>query len=125
MGRALQIAQRRIEAVGPSGWLFTDADGEQYTQHRFSTYVYDLQPYSAKAARRQGEGLTLPVTGWTPHALRKTGRTLLALLGCPEEIAEAVLGHMPGGIVGTYNAYSYDTERRQWLTRLDSFLQSL
>ena len=124
-GRALQIVQRRMESVGPSGWLFADEQDAQYTQHRFSTYVYDLQPYSVKAARRQGEGLTLPVTGWTPHALRKTGRTLLASLGCPEEIAEAVLGHMPGGIVGTYNAYSYDTERRQWLTRLDSFLQSL
>lgn len=125
VGRALQIVQRRIEAVGPSSWLFADEQGEPYTQHRYSTYIYDLQPYSAKAARRQGEGLTLPVTGWTPHALRKTGRTLLASLGCPEEIAEAILGHMPGGIVGTYNAYSYDTERREWLARLAERLESL
>lgn len=125
IGRALQIVQRRIEAVGASGWLFADAEGAPYTQHRYSTYIYDLQPHSVKVLRRQGGGLVLPVSGWTPHALRKTGRTLLASLGCPEEIAEAVLGHMPGGIVGVYNAYTYDAERRAWLTRLAGMLEDL
>lgn len=125
IGRALQIVQRRIEAVGASGWLFADDQDVAYTQHRYSTYIYDLQPYSVKVERRQGEGLVLPVSGWTPHALRKTGRTLLASLGCPQEIAEAILGHMPGGIVGTYNAYSYDAERREWLTRLAERLETL
>ena len=123
VGQALGIVQRRLQAVGASGWLFADEQGAQYSQHRYSTYIYDLQPHSAKVARRQGGGIVLPVSGWTPHALRKTGRTLLASLGCPEEVAEAILGHMPGGIVGTYNAYSYDAERREWLGRLDLMLQ--
>jgi len=34
----------------------------------------------------------LTVTKWAPHDLRRTGRTMLAALGCPTEVAEAILG---------------------------------
>ncbi len=125
VGRALKIVQRRLAAVGKSGLLFEDARGEQYTQHDFSTYIYGLQPYSSKVARRTGDGLVLPVTNWTPHNLRRTSRTMLAALGCPKEIGEAVLGHLPPAIEGTYNAHSYDKERRLWLTKLAKHLESL
>ena len=78
-----------------------------------------------KAAAREGEGLVLPVTKWTPHDLRRTARTLLASIGCPNEVAEAIMGHMPADIVGTYNLHSYDSERRHWLTLLSQRLESL
>lgn len=125
VGAALKVVRRRMAGVGSSGWLFEDARGEQYTQHDFSTYIYSLQPYSAKAAAREGEGLVLPVTNWTPHDLRRTARTLLASIGCPNEIAEAIMGHMPANIVGTYNLHSYDAERRRWLKLLSQRLESL
>lgn len=125
VGRALAIVQRRMKAVGKSGFLFEDVRGEQYTQHDFSTYIYGLQPYSEKVARRDSEGLVLPVTHWTPHNLRRTSRTMLAALGCPTEIGEAVLGHLPPKIEGTYNAHSYDKERRVWLEKLSKHLEKL
>ena len=78
MGRALEIVERRLKAVGASGYLWLDDAGAKYEQHRLSTYVYDLQPYSAKSQRREGGGLELTVTGWTPHNLRRSSRTLLA-----------------------------------------------
>lgn len=124
-GRALEVVRRRLENVGPSGWLFTDKHGEQYSQHQFSTYIYDLQPYSKKSARRAGAGLVLPVTHWTPHNLRRTARTMLAQLGCLNEVAEAIVGHMPTEIVATYNAHSYDAERQEWLLKLANHLESL
>lgn len=124
-GQALAIVQRRLKVVGKSGYLFEDVRGEQYTQHDFSTYIYGLQPHSEKVARRQGEGLVLPVAGWTPHDLRRTGRTLLAQLGCPQEVAEAILGHLPKGVVGVYNAYTYDAERQHWLQALSAYLERL
>jgi integrase len=127
-GRALEVVERRIKSVGKSGWLFEDARGEQYTQHDFSTYVYSLQPDSAKAKARKGTrgpGLVAPVTNWTPHDLRRTSRTLLSSLGCPQEIAEAILGHLPAQIVATYNAYTYDAERRLWLGKLSAYLEAL
>ncbi|MFZ3141184.1 tyrosine-type recombinase/integrase [Polaromonas sp.] len=125
IGRALEIVQRRLAAVGATGWMFEDDKGKQYRQHFFSTYIYNLQPYSPKVKGRQGAGLVLPVASWTPHDLRRTSRTLLASLGCCDEIAETVIGHLPKDIVGTYNAYSYDAERRHWLGLLAAHLDSL
>lgn len=124
-GRARDVVERRLASVGQSGFLFGDAKGKQYTQHAFSTYVYDLQPYSPKAQRRAKPEADLPVTNWTPHNLRRTGRTLLAALGCPREVAEAVVGHLPPVIEATYNVHSYDAERVQWLQRLSDHLQAL
>ena len=124
-GQARQVVERRLASVGRSGFLFENGNGEQYTQHAFSTYIYDLQPYSPKAKRRGSRATDLPVTNWTPHNLRRTGRTLLAALGCPREIAEAVVGHMPPAIEATYNVHSYDAERVEWLQRLDAHLASL
>lgn len=65
------------------------------------------------------------VTHWSPHDLRRTGRTLLASLGCPNEIGESILGHVQPGVVGIYNLFDYDKERRQWLTALDAKLESI
>lgn len=124
-GRAREIVERRLKAVGPSGWLFEGRGGGHYLQKDFSTYIYSLQPYSEKVARRQGDGLVCPVSGWTPHNLRRSSRTLLASLGCSNEVGEAILGHMPKDIVGTYNAYSYDAERRLWLGKLSARLGEL
>lgn len=118
LGLARELVQQRFASVGQSGWLFEDVRGEQYTQHDYSTYIYHLQPHSAKAKRRQGQGLVLPVAGWTPHDLRRTGRTALAALGCPEAVGEAIIGHLPKGIVGVYDRHSYDAERLLWLGQL-------
>lgn len=125
IGRARDVVLRRLKAVGPPGWLFATDRGGQYTQHAFSTYVYDLQPYSTKAKRAELNGNTrprLPVTGWAPHDLRRTSRTLLAGLGCPREVAEAILGHLAPGVLGIYDRHDYDAERVVWLTRLAGVL---
>ena len=125
LGRALEIVERRLKAVDSSGYLWLDDSGSKYEQHRLSTYVYDLQPYSAKSQRREGGGLELTVTGWTPHNLRRSSRTLLAGMGCSNEIGEAILGHLPPDIVATYNLHSYDAERRLWLGKLSRRLGEL
>ncbi|MES3011980.1 MAG: integrase arm-type DNA-binding domain-containing protein [Pseudomonadota bacterium] len=124
-GRALEVVKRRLSEVGKSGWLFEGEGGEQYRQTFFSTYVYNLQPYSTKVTGRQGGGLVLPVTHWSPHNLRRTARTALASLGCPNEVGEAIVGHMPDDMVATYNAYSYDAERHKWLAKLAAYMEGL
>lgn len=124
-GHARAVVERRLKAVGKSGRIFDDAKGGEYTQRDFSTYIYNLQPYSEKVTLRKGDGLVIPVTNWSPHNLRRTGRTLLAALGCPDEVGEAILGHMPAEMVATYNAYSYDVERVEWLAKLAGYLERL
>lgn len=65
--------------------------------------------------RLRESGHMLDIPHWTPHDLRRTVRTGLSRLQCPNEVAEAVLGHTRGGVEGIYNLYKYDAECRKWL----------
>ena len=71
------------------------------------------------------DGLMIEMPPWTPHDLRRTVRTELARMGCPTEVAEAVLGHSVKGIEGTYNLHSYESECRDWLQRWANELDSI
>jgi integrase len=121
VGRALAIVQRRLEFPGP--WLFPGLRGGHVNQATIGTQVYQRMPYSSQQQARGVPALT--VTEWSPHDLRRTARTMLAAIGCPDAVGEAILGHMQGGIKGTYNRHSYDQERRHWLTQLDAKLEQL
>jgi integrase len=49
---------------------------------------------------------------WTTHSLRKTARTLLSRVGVDKSIAEKCLGHIEGGIVGTYDHHEAKPQKR-------------
>ncbi len=51
------------------------------------------------------------------HDFRRTVRTHLARLKVAEVVAELVLGHTLRGVVGTYNIYDFEMEKREALTR--------
>ena len=65
----------------------------------------------------------LPVSHWAPHDLRRPSRTMLTALGCPHEVAEAILGHVLPGVAGVYSRHRCDSEKREWLTRLATRLE--
>jgi integrase len=123
IGRALAVVQR---LQSKPGWLFPSVSRTGVAGHQVQAYmqskVHYLQPYSKSRADHVRNRLT--VTHWSPHDLRRTGRTLLASMGCPNEVGEAILGHVQPGVVGTYNLYAYDKERLQWLTALSAQLES-
>ncbi len=121
VGRADAIVRRRLERYG-KGWLFPAERGGHMQQKVFGQAVHCHMPYSV--TRPEQERPRLPVTHWAPHDLRRTARTILAALGCPYEIGEAILGHMLPGVGGIYNRHSYDAERRHWLTKLDEKLEA-
>lgn len=75
--------------------------------------------------RLRESGQMLDIPHWTPHDLRRTVRTGLSRLQCPNEVAEAVLGHTRGGVEGIYNLYRYDAECRKWLQVWADYLDSL
>jgi len=123
VGRAASVVRRRLEAT-PAGYLFpSKLRGRHIEQKAAGIAVHARMPYS----NREGEENRprLPVTRWAPHDLRRTSRTLLASLGCPDSVAEAILGHMQPGVQGIYNRHGYDRERRQWLVALDVKLEAL
>ena len=115
VGRALEIVQRlRLQ----NGWLFPSVSRAGVVGPQKQTYMQTkvnyLQPYAKQKPEHVRDRLA--VTHWSPHDLRRTGRTMLAQLGCPREVAESILGHVMPGVEGVYNLHQYDTERRHWLT---------
>lgn len=124
IGRAMEIVQRlRVN----EGWLFPSVSRDGVTGHQVQAYmgskVNYLQPYCKSRPDHVRERLT--ITHWSPHDLRRTGRTMLAALGCPNEIGESILGHVQPGVIGVYNLFRYDKERRHWLTALDAHWASV
>ena len=126
-GRALAVMLRRKEQYG-DGLLFPARrrDGRQVPveQKTIQVAVWASMPY-ANPPSLNPDRPRVPVTHWAPHDLRRTSRSFLASLGCPDEAAESILGHMLPGVVGVYNAYSYDAERVVWLKRLSDYLEEL
>lgn len=124
-GRALDVVQR-LCAVQDE-WLFPSVSRQGIIGHQVQTYMQSkvnyLQPYCK--SRPDHVRQRLSVTHWSPHDLRRTGRTLLASMGCPNEIGEMILGHVQPGVVGVYNKYAYSAERRHWLTLLSDRLEML
>lgn len=122
-GRALAVVRRRLQAT-PTGYLFPSPSKRGHIdQKALGVAVYVHMPHCE--FREEWVRPRLPVTGFAPHDLRRTARTLLASLGCPTEVAEAILGHLQPGIVGTYNRHDYSAERRAWLRQLSAKLESL
>jgi len=76
----------------------------------------------------QGNIYHVPYYGlprWTPHDLRRTARTHMPRIGILNEYAEAVLNHSKKGIVGVYNKYDYQEEKKAALIRWETELLSL
>lgn len=123
VGRAEAVVRRRMQ-VYEKGFLFPSNGVYGHVEQKtISAAVWMHQPY---ATTRPGYVRPrLPVTHWTPHDLRRTGRTLLTALGCSSDVAEAVIGHMPSGVRGVYDRYRYDRERRFWLTKLSDHYETL
>lgn len=125
VGRALEVVDRRLAAT-TGRWVFPrpgrKSDGH-IGQKAIGVAVWMHMPYSR--TRPEHARPRLPVTHWAPHDLRRTGRTMLAAMGCPAEVAEAILGHLPPGVQGVYNRHGYDAERRLWLTRLAERLAAM
>jgi len=122
-GRAETIVRRRM-TVAKEGFLFPSRGRLGYVEQKtIGCAVWFHMPYSE--TRPELVRPRLPVTRWGPHDLRRSSRTQLAVLGCSDEVAEAVIGHMPEGIKGVYNRHSYDKERRFWLTKLSARLEEL
>jgi integrase len=122
VGRAEAVVRRRLEAAN-GDFLFPGRVADHIQQKVLGVSVWCHMPDCE--LRPEWVRPRWPVAGWAPHDLRRTARTLLGALGCPVEVAEAILGHALPGVVGTYNQYKYDEEKRFWLARLAERLEWL
>jgi len=65
------------------------------------------------------------VAAFTPHDLRRTGRTKLAQLGIKIDIAERILNHARERMEATYNVHDYIDEKREALGKWAKYLAGL
>lgn len=122
VGRALVVVKRRM--AEHKGQLFPSTGRLGYVEQKtIQTAAHYHQPYSKTHPDQVRPRLT--VTHWAPHDLRRSMRTMLSSLECPDDVAEAMLGHMQEGVKGVYNLHSYDKQRRVWITRLSEHLEGL
>lgn len=59
---------------------------------------------------------------WSPHDLRRTARTNMARVGVSDEVGEEVVNHIKPGVVGVYNKYRYDNEKKDALIKWEGLL---
>jgi integrase len=59
------------------------------------------------------------------HDLRRTSRTLLSRAGISVDIGERCLGHVIGGVRGTYDRYEYQHEKAQAFEALAAKIESI
>jgi hypothetical protein len=52
-------------------------------------------------------------------------RTNLSRLGVNSDVAERVIGHLPGGVKGIYDQHSFEPEMRRALDAWDRRLQAI
>ena len=62
---------------------------------------------------------------WTPHDMRRTGRTYLAQLGVSSTVAEKCLNHQLPGMAEVYDRHAYFEERKEALQSLADFYTGL
>jgi len=108
LSRAAQRLLSGIPAIGPKGWIFTTTG---------TTPISGFSKYKAAFDRRVHELRSgddpevSPLPRWTTHDLRRTARTLMARAGINADHAERALGHVIGGVRGTYDRHAYANEK--------------
>ena len=115
------------------------AEIERLTRRRrepWTGHIFEARPGQpitnaalARAATRRREVLGNKADAtwghWTPHDLRRTMRTGLSACRVRPDIAEIAIGHIIGGIRGTYDQHDYSNEIRAALEAWERRLMAI
>jgi integrase len=82
---------------------------------RISDYVFTAahRPLGGLSYFKRDFDTRCGVIGWTLHDLRRTARSLMSRAGVASDHAERCLGHVIGGVRGTYDRHEYRAEKRR------------
>src|SRR5215469_4876418 len=76
------------------------------SRYNFVFAVSGKRPFSDFSTYKRDFDKACGVTGWTLHDLRRTGRSLMSRAGVNTDHAERCLGHLIGGVRGTYDVWN-------------------
>jgi integrase len=110
LSQAAQAVLAKLPVIGRRGWFFTTngevpISGFSKAKRKFDERVLE------ELRKRDPEAQPLP--RWTTHDLRRTARSLMSRAGVEPDHAERALGHVIGGIRGTYDRHQWKDEKRR------------
>jgi integrase len=111
----------KVPKVGKMGFVFT-TDGRSPISG-FSKFKRSFDAAMLVELRKQDPEVTMP--RWTLHDLRRTARSLMGRAGVPADHAERCLGHVMGGIRGTYDRYEYFPEKKRAFEALAALVERI
>lgn len=117
---ALSQLQELKKLTGFSGWLFPNSSfAEPVCLKTVTKQVADRQRIGSApmtGRTKQVDGLVLSGGKWTPHDLRRTAATTMAMLGVMDNVVDKCLNHVEASKVRrTYNRFAYqDLMRSAW-----------
>ncbi len=82
-------------------------------------------PISSFVHRKAAFDEACGVTGWVLHDLRRTARSLMSRAGVNADVAERCLGHVIGGVRGTYDRYAYHAEKKHAFEALAAMVERI
>ncbi len=113
---AIEELQKLKVMADRSRYVLPSADGSAPADPKYITRSV------ARCLKRFGKH---GVAAFTPHDLRRTGRTGLARVGVRIDIAERVLNHARERIEATYDVHDYIDEKRETLEKWAKYLKDL
>jgi integrase len=108
------LSKSALAAIKPfqrDGYVFSTDDGK--------TPISGFSKFKRAFDKASGSN------GWSLHDLRRTARSLLSRAGVPSDHAERCLGHVIGGVRGTYDRHEYHDEKRKAFEALASLLDRI
>ena len=118
---AAQAVLAAMPKIGKVGLVFT-TDGK----HPLGGFSKFKRAFDAKvlAILREGAPQAM-LPRWTLHDLRRTARSLMSRAGVQADHAERCLGHVIGGVRGTYDRHEYLAEKRHAFAALAALVERI
>ncbi len=83
------------------------------------------KPFSTFSRDKRALDEASGTSGWTIHDCRRTARSLMSRAGVNSDIAERCLGHVIGGVRGTYDRHQYYDEKLKAFEALASLVDRI
>jgi integrase len=119
---AAQAVLTALPRIGKSGFVFTTAGKRPLRGFSQLKRAFDAR---VLAELRKQDPEAKPLPNWTLHDLRRTARSLMSRAGVPSDHAERCLGHVIGGVRGTYDRHAYYEEKKHAFAALAALIERI
>ena len=118
---ALGLIEEACSLAGESKWLFPSPRGDEHIKPEAVNHA--LQKAFTPTTKHPTPAIELENV--TPHDLRRTAASRMALLGINRLTVSKVLNHVETGVTAIYDRHSYDPEKRRALEAWASHLEDI